>query len=63
MAFDLFAKRLAHRAGVAEVGDVSQLDTLLATLFACDLPYCDPEGEPTLVQIALQELDRKFGKG
>lgn len=62
VAFDLFAKKLAHRAGLAEAVDVSQVDTLLATLFECDLPYCDPEGEPTLVQIAVQELDRKFGK-
>ncbi|MGD1978517.1 MAG: DNA mismatch repair endonuclease MutL [Akkermansiaceae bacterium] len=62
LAFEGFA---AHVAGVAARRDgwgISSLPGLLDELFACDLPYCDPSGKPTLVQISYQELDRKFGK-
>jgi DNA mismatch repair protein MutL len=40
----------------------AEIDGLLKTLFLCDLPYCDPAGHPTLVQISFQELERKFGR-
>lgn len=43
----------ANSAGVAE---------LTARLLTCDMPYCCPEGRPTLIQISFQELARKFGK-
>ena len=36
--------------------------TLVNRLLACDMPYCCPEGRPTLIQISFQELARKFGK-
>ena len=49
-------------ASISEKADLAQVELLLEELFACDLPYCDPEGEPTLIQIALMELARKFGK-
>lgn len=62
MSYDLFAKRFAKRAAAEEKAELQHTDALLEQLFACDLPYCDPAGEPTLVQIALPELHRKFGK-
>lgn len=64
-------RRLAYEgfaAKVAQVGarkidwSLSSVKGLLDELFRCDLPYCDPAGRPTLVQISFQELDRKFGK-
>ena len=64
-------RRLAYEgfaAKVAQVGarqirwSISSIASLLDELFKCDLPYCDPAGRPTLVQISFQELDRKFGK-
>jgi DNA mismatch repair protein MutL len=35
---------------------------LTARLLACEMPYCCPEGRPTLIQISFQELARKFGR-
>ena len=34
---------------------------LLRDLLACEMPYCCPRGRPTLIQISLPELERKFG--
>ena len=36
--------------------------SLVTRLLTCDMPYCCPEGRPTLIQISFQELARKFGK-
>lgn len=64
-------KRLAYEgfsAKVARVGSfqfqwsVATIPGLLVSLFDCDLPYCDSVGQPTLVQISFQELQRKFGR-
>ena len=35
---------------------------LAAELLGCEMPYCCPEGHPTMIQISFQELGRKFGK-
>ncbi len=35
---------------------------LVARLMACDMPYCRPDGSPTLLQFSWQELARKFGR-
>lgn len=62
MAYEGFAAKVAE-AGVKQTSwQLSEIDGLLADLFQCDLPYCDPSGRPTLVQISHQELERKFGK-
>jgi len=64
-------KRIAYEGFVAKVAaagshqiqwHVDGAEDLLKELFACDLPYCDPAGRATLVQISFQELQRKFGK-
>ncbi|MDB6140260.1 MAG: mutL [Verrucomicrobiaceae bacterium] len=39
-----------------------ELQSLLASLLACEMPYCCPHGRPTLIQISYAELDRKFGR-
>ena len=39
-----------------------ELQSLLADLLACEMPYCCPHGRPTLIQISYPELDRKFGR-
>ncbi|MFZ4483110.1 MAG: DNA mismatch repair endonuclease MutL [Chthoniobacterales bacterium] len=36
---------------------------LVAQLLACELPYCDPDGRPVMLQFSWRELDRKFGRG
>lgn len=40
----------------------SEITSLLTRLLACDMPYCDPLGRPTLIQFSHQELSRKFGR-
>ncbi|WP_435893949.1 DNA mismatch repair endonuclease MutL [Oceaniferula spumae] len=62
MAFEAFAAGVARRVGRREPCRIDHADTLLASMFACDLPYCTPDGRPTLIHISLNELDRKFGK-
>ncbi len=61
VAYELFAQQVASRASLNEPIELGMTDVLLEQLFACDLPYCDPGGEPTLVQIGMTELDKKFG--
>lgn len=39
-----------------------ELNALLEELFACEMPYCCPHGRPTLIQMSLNELERKFGR-
>ncbi|MDB4309512.1 DNA mismatch repair endonuclease MutL [Akkermansiaceae bacterium] len=62
LAYEGFAAKVS-KAGAAQMGwSQGEVDGLLKNLFACDLPYCDPAGQPTLVQISFQELERKFGR-
>ena len=35
---------------------------LVAQLLSCELPYCDPDGKPVMLQFSWRELDRKFGR-
>jgi DNA mismatch repair protein MutL len=40
----------------------AEWDQLLRDLLACDLPYTCPHGRPTMIQITLAELEKKFGR-
>ena len=62
MAYETFAQGVAKRVGRHEPCSIDHADLLLAAMFVCDLPYCTPDGRPTLIHISLNELDRKFGK-
>ncbi|MGJ8676420.1 MAG: DNA mismatch repair endonuclease MutL [Akkermansiaceae bacterium] len=62
MAYETFAANLASRAGRNEPCRIDHAEPLLNAMFKCDLPYCTPDGRPTLIHISLNELDRKFGK-
>ncbi len=62
LTFETFAAKLARQAGRAEPWSPDELEPILAELFACDLPYCTADGRPTLVQLSLNELERKFGR-
>ena len=35
---------------------------LIQDLLACELPYCCPQGRPTMIQIGCAELEKKFGR-
>ncbi len=43
-------------------GSLPELDAVVCRLLACEMPYTDPNGKATLIQISLQELARKFGR-
>lgn len=62
LAYEGFAAKVAQVGARKTDWNLSSINGLLDELFKCDLPYCDPAGRPTLVQISFQELDRKFGK-
>lgn len=40
----------------------AEVEKLIRDLLDCDLPYCCPHGRPTMIQISLAELERKFGR-
>jgi DNA mismatch repair protein MutL len=39
-----------------------EIEKLIRNLLDCDLPYCCPHGRPTMIQISLAELEKKFGR-
>jgi DNA mismatch repair protein MutL len=39
-----------------------EIEKLIRDLLDCDLPYCCPHGRPTMIQISLVELEKKFGR-
>ncbi|MFN0129275.1 MAG: DNA mismatch repair endonuclease MutL [Verrucomicrobiales bacterium] len=61
--FDSLAAAVAARATPRSAARTeTEIDSLLTRLLACDMPYCDPLGRPTLIQFSHQELARKFGR-
>jgi DNA mismatch repair protein MutL len=60
---DVVAAAVArHAARVPVPADAGTARELAAELLGCEMPYCCPEGHPTMIQISFQELGRKFGK-
>jgi DNA mismatch repair protein MutL len=39
-----------------------EVEKLIQDLLDCDLPYCCPHGRPTMIQLSLAELEKKFGR-
>ena len=39
-----------------------EVEKLITDLLQCELPYCCPHGRPTMIQISLGELEKKFGR-
>lgn len=44
------------------VRDEREQRALVGQLLSCELPYCDPEGRPVMLQFSWRELDRRFGR-
>ncbi|MFP6856555.1 MAG: DNA mismatch repair endonuclease MutL [Roseibacillus sp.] len=62
LTFEKFAGELAKVGARGERCRAESAQALLDQLFTCDLPYCTPDGRPTLVQYSSAELRRRFGK-
>lgn len=60
-AFERLARLLAKRAAALVSPKQAECERLLAELFACELPYCTPDGRPTLTEFGMKELARRFG--
>ena len=60
-AIDRMARVLARNAAARIVPRLSEIPSLITTLFACDLPYCAADGRPTLTEFSMRELNRRFG--
>ena len=41
---------------------MEECNALLDQMAQCDLPYCCPHGRPTILNISLNELERRFGR-
>ncbi len=60
---DMIAKTVCRHA--VKANDVLrnlEIEKLIHDLLRCDLPYCCPHGRPTMIQISLGELEKKFGR-
>ena len=53
----LIARRAAQRAAPAH----AEVPELLDALFRCELPYCAPDGRPTLSESHLRDIHRRMG--
>jgi DNA mismatch repair protein MutL len=62
-AFEMLAKILARRAAQMEAIRPQEALSLLELLFRCELPYCAPDGRPTLSEFSMRELERRFAGG
>jgi DNA mismatch repair protein MutL len=60
---DMIAKTVCRHAVKAnDPLRYAEVEKLIRDLLACDLPYCCPHGRPTMIQISLAELEKKFGR-
>jgi DNA mismatch repair protein MutL len=57
-------RRAVARLAVDDSGarDEREQRALVTQLLSCELPYCDPDGRPVMLQFSWRELDRKFGR-
>ncbi len=59
------AKSLARRGAIRSGTplDIKEMRSLVDQLFMCEKPQVCPYGRPTIVNISIEELDARFGKG
>ena len=63
-ARDNLAKSFACKAAI-KAGDrlnTAEMISLIDQLFATAMPYVCPHGRPVIIKIAIEELDRRFGR-
>lgn len=60
---DMIAKTVCRHAVKAnDFLRYAEVEKLIRDLLECELPYCCPHGRPTMIQISLGELEKKFGR-
>ncbi len=60
VTFETFAAELAQKSARLEKNQLVFPEQLLEELLSCEIPYCTPQGRPTLVMYSMTEIDRKF---
>lgn len=45
-----------------DVLNMDECDALLEQMSQCDLPFCCPHGRPTIINLSLNEIERRFGR-
>jgi DNA mismatch repair protein MutL len=63
LGFEALVRQLARRAALAESPRPQEAMRLLEILFECELPYCAPDGRPTLTEYSMRDLERRFAGG
>ena len=63
LAFERFAGQLAAVGARGRRCRTDGARRLVEDLLSCDLPYCTPDGRPTIIQVPTSELERRFGQG
>jgi len=58
----ILAKTLAKKLAVKRGKRLQQqeIDSIIENLFACRIPDASPDGKPTMIMLAFEELNRKF---
>jgi DNA mismatch repair protein MutL len=60
---EMIAKTVCRHAVKAnDLLRAPEVEKLIRDLLDCELPYCCPHGRPTMIQISLGELEKKFGR-
>ena len=61
---DNLARSLARRTALRDARTLSPVEAraLIDQLFACDDPFRDPSGQPTMIRIADDELEQRFSR-
>jgi len=54
-------KAMARRAAAREPARPQEAIELLEALFRCELPYCAVDGRPTLSEMSVGEIEKRFG--
>lgn len=62
MAYETFIAEIARKSAWKERISPHRAPSILKELLACEVPYCTPEGKPTLINYSIPEIKRKFGK-
>lgn len=62
-AFERMARLLSKRAAFPVAASLAETPRLLDELFRCELPYCAADGRPTLTEISMKDLARRFSGG
>ena len=62
---ELLARSIARRGAIRQNTRLSrkEMRALIDQLFSCEMPYAGPHGKPTMIQITMDELSKRFGRG